>query len=98
MSMIDLVLEKKDMLHYWQNRRIVREMGPRLSDHHAVMCKVRLVGTWIRRREGMNWAGNIRSEKLRELLYIEKYGRFLKGKRLKLHEGRNVEQIWEQMK
>ena len=50
-SMIDLVLVKKDMLHYVQNVRIVRTMGRGLSDHHVGLCKVRLVGIWIKRGE-----------------------------------------------
>ena len=37
-SMIDLVLVKKDMLHFVQDVRGVRGMGQGISDHHAVMC------------------------------------------------------------
>ena len=44
-SMIDLVLVKKDMLQYVQDRRVVRGMGRNLSDYHVVLCKVRSVGT-----------------------------------------------------
>ena len=47
-SMINLGLVKKDMLPYVQN---VRGMGRDHSDHHVVLCKVRLVRTWIKRRE-----------------------------------------------
>ena len=43
--MIDLVLLKKDMLRFVQDVRVVREMGRGISDHHVVLCKVRLVGT-----------------------------------------------------
>ena len=39
--MIDLVLVKKDMLHYVEDVRAVREMGRGLSGHHVVLCKVR---------------------------------------------------------
>ena len=46
--MIDLVLVKRDMLRYVQD---VRGMGRDLSDHYVVLCKVRLVGAWIKRRE-----------------------------------------------
>ena len=50
-SMIDLVLVKRDMLRYMEHVRAVREMGQDLSDQHVVLCKVRLVGAWIKRRE-----------------------------------------------
>ena len=43
-SMIDLVLVKRNMLQYVQYVRAVRGMGCGLSDHYAVLCKVRLVG------------------------------------------------------
>ena len=42
--MIDLVLVKKGMLRDVQVVRAVRGMGRGLSDHHVVLCKVRLVG------------------------------------------------------
>ena len=42
--MIDLVLVKKDMLRYVQDVNAVRGMGRSFSDHHMVLCKVRLVG------------------------------------------------------
>ena len=51
-SMIDLVLVKKDMLHYVQDVMTVGEMGQGLSDQHFILCKVRLGwGAWIKRRE-----------------------------------------------
>ena len=37
-----------------------------LSDHHVVLCKVRLGGTWIRKREVMDGPTSIRSEKFKE--------------------------------
>ena len=43
--MIDLVLVKRDMLHYVQDVRAVRGMGRCLSDHYVVLCNVRLVGS-----------------------------------------------------
>ena len=51
MSMIDLVMVKEDMLHYMQDMRAEREMGRGLSDHHVVLCKVRVVGPW----KGETW-------------------------------------------
>ena len=49
--MIDLVLVKKDMLLYVQDVWAVRGMGGGLSDHHIVLCKVRVVRAWIKWRE-----------------------------------------------
>ena len=56
------------------------------------------MGTWIKRREGVTGARRIRSEKLREHQYIERYARCLKNKRVEWDEGRNVEQMWEWVK
>ena len=64
--MIALVLMKKDMLCYVQDVRAVRGMGRGLSDHHVVLCKVILVGAWIKRTEVVDGARRIKSEKLRE--------------------------------
>ena len=47
--MIDLVLVRKVMLRYVQDVRKVKGMGRGLSDHHILLCKVRLLGTWIKR-------------------------------------------------
>ena len=47
--MIDMVLVKDDMLRYVQNMMVMIRMGRDLSDHHVVLCKVRLVGAWIKR-------------------------------------------------
>ena len=69
--MMHLVLVKKDMLHYVEDMRAVRVMGRDLSDHHVVLCKVRLVGTCINRREVVDGARRIRREKLREDWYRE---------------------------
>ena len=44
-----------------------------LSAHHVVLCKVRLVGTWIKRREVVDVVRRIISEKLRECQYIKGY-------------------------
>ena len=81
-SIIDLVLMKKDILLFLQDVRAMGGMGRGISDHCAVMCKVRLVGTWIRWREVMDGARRIRSEKLKEHKYREEYARSLEKKRL----------------
>ena len=38
----------------------------RSLDHHVALCRVRLVGTWIKMRDVVAGARSIRSEKLRE--------------------------------
>ena len=63
------MLVKKDMLRCVQDVRAVRGMGRGISDHHVVLCKLRLVGAWIRRREVVDSARRIRSEKLRDHQY-----------------------------
>ena len=64
-SRIDLMLVKKDMLHFVQDVLAVRGMGQGLSDHHAAVCNVRLVGAWIKRKVIVDEARMINSEKLR---------------------------------
>ena len=44
-SMIDLVLVKKAVLCYVHDARAVRGRERGLSDHHTVLCRVKLVGT-----------------------------------------------------
>ena len=62
MIMIDLVLVKKDMLRYVQYVRAVRGMGRFFSDHHAALCKNKLVSAWVKRREVVVGVRGIRSE------------------------------------
>ena len=76
-SMLDLGLVNKDMLRYVQD---VRAMGRDLSGHHVVLCKVMLVGAWLKRREVEVGARRIRSEKLREHQYREGYASFMRGR------------------
>ena len=52
----------------------------------------------IKKIEEVNGARMIRSEKLREHQYMEGYARCLESKRVDWNEGRNVEQMWEQVK
>ena len=40
---------KKHMLRFVQDVRAVRGTERYISDHPIVLCKVRLVGTWIKR-------------------------------------------------
>ena len=65
MNLIDLVLEKRNMLQCVHYVRAVKGMGHGLSDHNVLLCKVRLVGGWIKRREVVVGARRIRSDKLR---------------------------------
>ena len=78
--MIDLVLVKKNTLRYVQDVRAVRGMGRGLTDHSVVLCKDRLVDTWIKRREVVNGERRIRTEKLREHQYMKGYARRLQSK------------------
>ena len=78
-SMIDLLLMKRDVLRYMQDVRAVRGMGRGLSDHYVLLCKIKLVGAWIKRREVVDRARRTKSEKLREHQYREGYARSLEG-------------------
>ena len=91
--MIDLVLVRKDMQRYMQDVRTVRGMGQVLSDHYVVLCKIKLVRTWIKRSDVVNEVRKIRSEKLREHQYREGYARSLEGKRVKWNREINVKQV-----
>ena len=97
-SMIDLMLVKKDMLHYVQDVWAVRRLGQGLSDHHVIVCKVKLVGAWIKSREVVIGARRIISETLREDRYREEYTRSLKGKRVGRDRDNNVKHMWEEVK
>ena len=65
-SIMDLVVVKRDMLRYVQDVRAVRGMRRGLSHHYVLLCKVRLVGGWIKRRKVVVGARRIKSKKLRE--------------------------------
>ena len=67
-------------MNFVQDVRAVREMGRRLSGHHVVLCKIKVLGTWIKRRGVVDRARRIRSEKRREHQYREEYARSLEGK------------------
>ena len=95
--MIDLVLVKKYMLRCVQDVRALRRLGRGLSDHYLILCKIRLVGTWMKRREVVDGARSIRSEKLREHQY-RTYGRSLERKVVEWDRENNVEHMWEQVK
>ena len=55
-SMVDLVLGMKDILRYMNCVRAAREVGRGPSDHHVLLCKIRLVGTKTKRGEVMDRA------------------------------------------
>ena len=76
--MIDLVLVRKDILRYVQDVRTVRGMGRGLSDYHVVLCKIKLVGTWIKRSKVI-----VRARRIREDRYREGYTWSLEGKGVK---------------
>ena len=91
--LLDLVLVKRDMLRCVQDARTVRGMGRGLSDLYVVLCKVRLVGAWSKRREVVVGVRRIRSEKLREHQYREGYARSLEGKGVEWDGDNNVEHM-----
>ena len=74
---------------------MVRGMGCGLSDHYVVLCNVRLVGAWIKRRGVVVCARRIRSAKLREHQYREGYVRSLEEKGVEWNGDNNVEHMWE---
>ena len=61
-----------------------------LSGHHVVLCKVRLLGASIKKREVVVGGRTIRSEKLREHQYREGYARSLEGKGVEWNGDANV--------
>ena len=79
-SMIHLVLVKKDTLCFVQDVRALRGMGQALSDHHVLLCKVWLLGAWIKSRELVVGASRIRSGKLKGDWYSEDMLGFLRGR------------------
>ena len=91
--MINPVLVKRDMLYFVQDVMTVRGMGRGISDHHVVLIKVRLEGTWIKMRVVVDGARRGRSEKLREHQYREEYARTLEGKRVEWDGENNVEHM-----
>ena len=91
-------VEIKSMIDLVQYVMAVRWMGRGLSEHHVVMCKVRLVGVWIKRRVVVVGARRIKSEKLREHQYKVGYARSLEGKEEEWEGDNNVEHMWEQVK
>ena len=95
-SMMDLVLVQRDMLHCVQDVKAVRGMGRSLSDHHVVLCKVRLVVAWIKKRGMVVGARMIRSDKLKEHQYSEGYARSFEGKGIEYDEDNKGEHMWEQ--
>ena len=97
-SIIDLVLVKRGMLRYVQDVRGVREMGRVLSEYYVVLCKVRLGGVWIKRREGVVEARRIRTWKMSKHQYREGYARSLEGKGVEWDRDNEVEHMWEKVK
>ena len=76
----------------------MREMGRSLSKHYVVLCKLRLEGAWIKRREVVVRTRRVKSEKLREHHFREGYARSLEEKGVEWEENNNVEHMLEQVK
>ena len=75
-----MLLVKRDILRYVQGVRAMRGMGRGLSNYHVVLCKVRLIGAWINRREVVVGGRRIKGKKLIEHQCREGYARSLQGK------------------
>ena len=61
-------------------------------------CKVRLMGSWIKRREVVNGAKRIGSEKMSEQHYRKGYVRYPEEERVALDGENNDEHMLEQVK
>src|SRR5678815_1875678 len=69
----------------------------RLSDHYAVLCKIKLVGAWIKREVIRKEVGRIMSEKLNEQGNKDNYLRAFANKSVECEQV-ETEQIWKQIK
>ena len=97
-NMIDLVLLKRDMLRYVQYMWAVKEIGRGTLGNYVIMCKVRFLGAWTKRRKVVVGARRIKSENLREHQYREGYVRSLEGKGVKWDGDNDVDHMWEHVK
>ena len=84
---------EEDMLRCVQGVRAVRGMRRGLSDHLVILCKVRLVGTWIKKREVVAVARRIRNERLKEHQYKEEYASSLVDKGAERDGDNNIEHM-----
>ena len=96
-SMIDFVLVKKEMLKYVMDVRVVRGLSMDISDHIVVLCKIKLVGVWLEKKEVRKVVGRIKCEKLSDQVCKEKYVGELSNKVVECDQG-ETEHIWAQMK
>ena len=97
-SMIDLILVKRDMLKYLCDVKVVRGLSGDLSDHLIVLCKIRLIGTWMERKERNRKGERIRSERLKNEEYKREYKQAIENKSGRVHGELDVEIMWEQVK
>ena len=51
------------MLRYMLDMKTGRRLGCGISDHSMVLCKIKLVATFIKRSDDVNRAERIRSER-----------------------------------
>ena len=87
MSMIDLVLVKKDVA-FCAGCEDIREMGRDLSVH-VVLNKVRLMSAWVKRRGLVNGARMTRNKTSRKHQNIEGYPRLLESEKIQWDIDRN---------
>ena len=96
-SMIDFVLVKKEMLKYVMDVKVVRGLSMDISDHIVVLCKIKLVGVWLEKKEVRKVVGRIKCEKLSDQVCKEKYVGELSNKVVECDQG-ETEHILAQMK
>ena len=79
---MDLLLVRRDILKNVRDIKIMRGMGKSSQDHYVVLCKLKLMVTWIKEREGLKLAG-ISQAFLNEIL--------------KWDNVNDIEQMWENL-
>ena len=97
-SMIDLVLFKRNMLKDVCDVKCIRGLSGGLSDHMIVLCKLRVIGTWMRRQEKASEGKRIRSEKLQNEDIRKRFEQLIEVKKREVDEDLDVEGCWNQMK
>ena len=97
-SLIDLVLVKKDMLRDIVDVKALRGLNGGVSDHMIVLCKLKLIGAWVKKRELDCNVGRIRSEKLVSVEERREYGQMLESERETMNADMDLECMWDTFK
>lgn len=97
-SLIDLVLVKKEMMRDILDVKAIRGLNGGISDHMIVLCKLRLIGSWVKKRQVECKVGRIRSERLTEAVKSQEYVRILEGRKEEMDGHVDVGQMWMKFK